>query len=72
MRENVLSGKSERIIQSFLIIVVADSLHSKQPMIETIKNEQMHFVLTAKEENYKALMEYVQGARILVRYPVSR
>lgn len=47
------------------IIIVADSLHSKQPMVEAIKNEHMHFVLVAKEEDHKVLMEYVQGARVL-------
>lgn len=47
------------------VIIVADSLHSKQPMIETIKNERMHFVLVAKKEDHTVLMEYVEGARIL-------
>jgi hypothetical protein len=47
------------------IIIVADSLYSKQPMIEDLGREHMHFVLVAKEEDHKVLMECIQGARIL-------
>lgn len=51
------------------IIIVADSLYSKQPMIEDLRREHMHFVLAAKEEDHKVLMEYIQGARILGEVP---
>ena len=47
------------------LIIVADSLYSKQPFIETIHKEHLHYVLVAKEEDHKVLMEYVQGARLL-------
>jgi hypothetical protein len=47
------------------LIIIADSLYSKQPFIETIHKERMHYVLVAKEEDHKVLMEYVQGARLL-------
>ena len=47
------------------LIIVADSLYSKQPFIETVAKEHMHYVLVAKEEDHKVLMEYVQGARLL-------
>ena len=47
------------------LIVVADSLYSKQPFVEALAKERMHFVLVAKEEDHKVLMEYVEGARVL-------
>src|SRR5208337_1834139 len=47
------------------LVIVADSLYSKQPFIETLAKEQMRYVLVAKEENHKVLMEYVKGARAL-------
>lgn len=47
------------------IIIVADGLYSKQPMVKDLGREHMHFVLAAKEEDHKVLMEYIQGARIL-------
>lgn len=60
-----LIGKIRKDHPKLRIIIVADSLHSKQPMIEAIKNEHMHFVLVAKEEDHKVLMEYARGARVL-------
>lgn len=47
------------------LVIVADSLYSKQPFIETLAKERMRFVLVAKEEDHKVLMEYVEGARAL-------
>jgi hypothetical protein len=44
-------------------IIVADSLYSKQPFIEALAEEGMHYVLVAKEEDHKVLMEYVKGAQ---------
>jgi hypothetical protein len=47
------------------LIIIGDSLYSKQPFIEDLRREGMHFVLVAKEEDHKVLMEYVDGARLL-------
>jgi hypothetical protein len=47
------------------IIIVADSLYSKQPFIGDLRSERMRFVLVAKEEDHRVLMEYVRGARML-------
>jgi hypothetical protein len=47
------------------LIIVADSLYSKQPFIEALAKEGMRYVLVAKEEDHKILMEYVEGARAL-------
>lgn len=47
------------------LIIVGDSLYSKQPMIEALGREKMHYVLVAKEEDHKVLTEYVQGAKVL-------
>jgi hypothetical protein len=48
------------------ISIVADSLYSKQPMIENIGQEHMHFVLVAKEEDWSTYRE----REPLVKYPV--
>ena len=47
------------------LIIVADSLYSKQPFVEALAKERMHYVLVAKEEDHKVLMEYVEGAKAL-------
>ena len=47
------------------LLIVGDSLYSKQPFIENLHKDAMHFVLVAKEEDHKVLMEYVDGARHL-------
>lgn len=47
------------------LVIVADSLYSKQPFIETLSRETMHYVLVAKEEDHKVLTEYVEGAKAL-------
>ena len=47
------------------LVIVADSLYSKQPFMEALAKEHMSFVLVAKEEDHKVLMEYVEGARVL-------
>jgi hypothetical protein len=47
------------------LIVVADSLHSKQPTIETIAALHMNYMLTAKPEDHKKLMEWVHEMRTL-------
>jgi hypothetical protein len=45
--------------------VVADSLYSKQPTIEEITALRMNYVLTAKPEDHKKLMEWVNEMRML-------
>jgi len=47
------------------LIVVADSLYSKQPTIEEINRLGMNYVLTAKPEDHKKLMEWVNEMRTL-------
>ncbi len=47
------------------IIIVADSLHSKQPLIEKLREKDMRYVLVAKEEDHKILMEWVREQRQL-------
>jgi|WetSurSiteA1Bulk_404760.scaffolds.fasta_scaffold21898_1 hypothetical protein len=46
-------------------IIIADSLHSKQPTIETIVSLGMRYVLTAKPDDHKKLMEWVDEQRLL-------
>ena len=45
------------------IIIVADSLHAKQPMIEKIKANRMHFILAVKHDDHKLLMEWIEELR---------
>ena len=47
------------------IIIVADSLHSKQPFIEELKANRMSYILVAKAEDHKILMEWVNEQRQL-------
>ncbi len=47
------------------IIIVADSLHSKQPFIEEAKANRMRYILVAKAEDHKILMEWVNEQRQL-------
>ncbi len=47
------------------IIIVADSLHSKQPLIEKLKEKDMRYVLVAKEDDHKILMQWVGEQRQL-------
>jgi hypothetical protein len=47
------------------LIIVADSLYSKQPFVEALRKERMRYVLVAKEEDHRLLMEYVEGAQAL-------
>jgi len=46
-------------------LIVADSLHSKQPFIEEIRRERMSYILVAKPEDHKILMEWVGEQRQL-------
>lgn len=47
------------------IIIVADSLHSKQAFIEETKVDRMSYILVAKAEDHKLLMEWVNEQRQL-------
>jgi hypothetical protein len=47
------------------LIIVADSLYSKQPTIEEITALHMNYILVAKPEDHKKLMEWVNGLRPL-------
>jgi len=47
------------------IILVADSLHSKQPLIEEAKAAGMKYILVSKPEDHKILMEWVNEQRQL-------
>jgi hypothetical protein len=46
-------------------VIVADSLHSKQPTIEEMMRLHMNYLLTAKPDDHKKLMEWVREMRIL-------
>lgn len=41
------------------MIIVADSLHSKQPFIEGLRAERMSYILVARPDDHKILMELV-------------
>jgi len=47
------------------IIIVGDSLYSKQPFMEELAEERMRYVLVVKEEDHKLLMEWVNEQRQL-------
>lgn len=47
------------------LIITADSLYSKQPAIEEMAALGMHYVLTAKPDDHKKLMEWVNEQRVL-------
>jgi hypothetical protein len=47
------------------LIIVADSLYSNTPMIREIRSVGNHFVLVAKPDDHKLLMEWVNGLRPL-------
>jgi len=47
------------------IILVGDSLYSKQPFMEEVAEEGMRYVLVVKEDDHKLLMEWVNEQRQL-------
>ena len=47
------------------IIIIADSLHSKQPFTEEVKANRMSYILVAKPDDHKILMEWVNEQRKL-------
>jgi len=60
-----LLAKIKKAHPKLPLIIVADSLYSKQPMIEAIASHDMHYVFTAKPDDHKMLMEWVNGLRLL-------
>jgi hypothetical protein len=60
-----LLGKLKKIHPKLPLIIVADSLYSTQPMIESIGSHGMRYVLTAKPGDHKMLMEWVNEMRLL-------
>ena len=44
------------------LIIVADGLFSKQPFIETILNDRMHYLLIAKPADHVAMMNYIRAS----------
>ena len=60
-----LLGKIRQAHPKLKIIIVADSLHSKQPFIEQVRANRMSYILTAKSEDHKTLMEWVNEQRQL-------
>jgi hypothetical protein len=60
-----LLAKIKKVHPKLPLIIVADSLYSKQPMIETIVSQGMHYVLVAKPDDHKMLMEWVTEMRKL-------
>lgn len=60
-----LLGKLKKVHPKLPLIIVADSLYSKQPMIDAIASHDMHYVLTAKPDDHKILYEWVGEMRPL-------
>lgn len=60
-----LIGKIRRSHPRLRIIVCADSLHSKQPFIQTLLANRMSYFLVVKEDDHKVLMEWVQEQKRL-------
>lgn len=60
-----LIKKIRRAHSKLKIIIVADSLYSKQPFIEGLSMERMNYILVAKPEDHKILMEWVNEQRQL-------
>jgi len=47
------------------MIVVADSLHSKEPFIRKLIENRYHYILSVKEKDHKLLMEWVREQEYL-------
>ena len=60
-----LVKKIRRAHPKLKAIIVADSLHSKQPFVEELKAERMSYILVAKPEDHKILTEWVGEQRQL-------
>ena len=44
------------------LIIVADDLFSKQPFIETVLYERMHYILVCKPTDHAVMMTYIQAS----------
>ena len=53
------------------LIIVGDDLFSKQPFIETVLNERMHYVLIAKPTDHGAMMNYIHASDELKEMRIS-
>lgn len=60
-----LVKKIRKVHPKLKIILVADSLHSKQPLIEEAKAAGMRYILVVKPNDHKILMEWVNEQRQL-------
>jgi hypothetical protein len=60
-----LLGKLKKTHPKLPLIIIADSLYSNQPMIKEIRSCGHHYVLVAKPDDHKILMEWVNGLRQL-------
>jgi hypothetical protein len=60
-----LLSKIRRSHPKLPLIIVADSLFSKQPFMEEVLSLSMRYVLVAKPEDHKTLMEWVKEQRLL-------
>lgn len=60
-----LVGKIKKAHPKLPLIIVADGLYSKQPMIDAITSSHMHYIFTCKPDDHKMLMEWVNGLRLL-------
>jgi hypothetical protein len=60
-----LLKKIHRSHPKISFIIVGDGLYSKQPMIEDILSLNNHYVLVAKPDDHKKLMEWVNEMRLL-------
>lgn len=47
------------------MIIVADSLYSKQPFIEDLKEQRFSFILVAKPNDHKVMMKHLHGLKEL-------
>jgi hypothetical protein len=45
------------------LVIVGDSLYSKQPFIEELKKRSMHYILGAKPKDHVSLMQDIEGMR---------
>jgi hypothetical protein len=60
-----LLGKLKETHPRLPLIIVADGLYSTQPMIKKIRSCEDHYVLVAKPDDHKILVEWVNGLRPL-------
>ena len=47
------------------MIIVADSLYSKQPFIEELKDQRFSFILVAKPKDHKVMMKHLHDLKEL-------